>query len=108
MHQNGKATDWPEGFEAWIRAHRFTEVEDLLLWDCSVMCECFEAGLARWMERSGRVNTSELRRDEWKHVRIVANEMALQRHGRTFNMKAIRWGCKLAERLEGAFYLARS
>lgn len=107
MHQKTKATGWPEGFESWIRAHRLTDAEELLLWDCSMMCECLEAGLARWMEREGRVNSSEIRRDEWNQVRNMADEIALELHGRPLSMKAIRWGCGLAERLERRF-LGRS
>lgn len=103
MARTRKPTDWPEGFEAYTRAHRFTDLEELLLWDCSLMHECFEEALARWKDREGWVNASEMRSDEWKMVRIMADEIALERHGRPLSMRAIRWGCRLAERLEWRF-----
>ncbi len=106
MSHGKKTTGWPEGFEEYIRQRQFTDMENLLLWDCAVMCECFEEALARWIGLEGAVPEAEMRSDEWKAIRGIADEISIDRHGRPLSMNAIRWGCRLAKRLE-QYFLAR-
>lgn len=103
MVRRRKPTGWPEGFEAYIRCRAFRDIEELLLWDCASMVECFEAAEARWRERVGWSEGKKMRSDEWKKVLIVADEIAIERMGRPLSMNAIRWGCRLAGRLERVF-----
>ena len=100
MSDGKKRTGWAEGFENYIRQRQFTDMENLVLWDCAVMCECFEEALARWKELTGEVPEAEMRSDAWKAVRSIADEISLHRWGRPLCMNAIRWGCQLTERLE--------
>jgi hypothetical protein len=55
MSRKKKTTGWPEGFEKYIRGRRFTNMENLFLWEGAVMCECFEKALARWKGLEGSV-----------------------------------------------------
>lgn len=103
MNRRKKTTDWPEGFEDYILGREFSDIEELLLWDCTCMCECFEEALARWKEREGWVEPSLMRSEEWKAVRVIADEISMDRCGAPLRMNAIRWGCRLAERLESRF-----
>ena len=79
MIQSKRTTGWPDGFEAYVRGRRFTDVEVLLLWDCASMVKCWEEALARWMEREGWVQRAEMRCDEWKVVHELADEVARAR-----------------------------
>jgi len=78
MNRRERTTDWPEGFEAYVRGRRFTDVEELLLWDCACMIECFEEAQARWKEREGWVQQAEMRSEGWKAVRTLADEASLK------------------------------
>jgi hypothetical protein len=100
MNRRKKATGCPEGFEEYIRERQFTDMEDLLLWDCAVMCECFDEALARWKGLEGSVAEAEIRSDAWKVVHGIADEISIDRHGRHLSMNATRWGRRLAERME--------
>jgi hypothetical protein len=77
MTRRKKTTGWPEGFEEYIRQREFTDMENLVLWDCSVMCECFEEALARWKALEGSVTEAEMRSDEWKAVRGIADQISM-------------------------------
>jgi len=103
MIHRKRTTGWPEGFEAYIRGRRFTDVEELLLWDCACMVECWEEALVRWKEREGRGQLAEMRSGEWNQVRMLADEVSCERMGSPLRMNAIRWGCRLAKRLEDQF-----
>jgi hypothetical protein len=103
MVRRRKPTGWPDGFEAYIRGREFRDIEELLLWDCASMVECFEAAEAKWRERQGWPEGKMMRSDEWKQVRMVADEIAMERMGRPLSMKAIRWGFRLAEKLVNGF-----
>jgi hypothetical protein len=103
MNRRKKTTEWPERFEAYIRGREFTDMESLLLWDCACMCECFEEALRRWMEREGLAEPSSMCQEEWKAVRVIADQISMDRCGAPLRMHAIRWGCRLAERLERRF-----
>ena len=102
MKKPEKTTGWPEGFEAYIRSRRFTDVEELLLWDCSSMNECLQEALKAWLEQSG-MDQASMRAEEWKVVRIKADQISMDRCGAPLRMKAIRWGCRLAGELEARF-----
>jgi hypothetical protein len=106
MRGRKKTTEWPEGFEAYIRCRQFTDVEELLLWDCANMFESFQEALARWEALGGRVHQVQMRAEEWKAVRGLADEISMERFGAPLRMHAIRWGCALARRLEQR-YLVR-
>ncbi|GEM_PF-4543725 len=103
MSRRKKTTGWPEGFEAYIRCRQFTDIEELLLWDCANMYECFQLALASWKDREGAVVVAEMRSEEWRAVRGLANEISIERFGGPLRMHAIRWGCTLALRLEQRF-----
>jgi hypothetical protein len=105
MNRRKRTTDWPEGFEAYIRGRIFTDVEELLLWDCACMVECWEEALARWKKREGRGQPAEMRSGEWNQVRLLADEVSCERMGSPLRMNAIRWGCRLAKRLEEQYIL---
>jgi len=103
MKKCEKTTGWPEGFEAYIRGRSFTDMEELLLWDCSSMHECLQEALNGWLDQSGMDQTS-MRAEEWREVRIKADQISMEMYGAPLRMKAIRWGCRLAGQLERAFW----
>ena len=103
MSRRKRTTDWLAGFEAYIRGRQFTDVEELLLWDCACMCCCWDEALARWKEREGWGQLAEMRSGEWNQVRMLADEVSCERMGSPLHMNAIRWGCRLAKRLEDQF-----
>ena len=105
MNRSVKATGWPEGFQADIRSREFTDMEELILWDCACMCECFQEALATWMDRTGRTRDSGMQSEEWKAVLAIAGEISMERWGSPLRMNAIRWGCRLAERLQRKFVM---
>jgi hypothetical protein len=108
MSKRKRTTDWPEGFEIYIRGRRFTDIEELLLWDCACMVECWEEALARWNQGQGRGQPAEMRSGEWKNVRVIADEISRERWGAPLRMHAIRWGCRLAKRLEGHYLIGKT
>jgi hypothetical protein len=64
MIRRKRTTDWPEGYVANIRGRRFTGLEELLLWDRAVMCECFEEVLAIRKEWEGWLRPTKMRFNE--------------------------------------------
>lgn len=106
MSRRKKTTDWPEGFEAYIRGCQFTDMEELLLWDCANMFESFQDSLARWREIEGTVHVAEMRSKEWMAIRVIADEISMERSGAPLRMHDIRWGCTLARKVEQR-YLVR-
>jgi len=106
MSRRKKTTDWPEGFEAYIRGRQFTDMEGLLIWDCANMFESFQEALTRSTDLVDAVPERDMRAEEWRAVRHLADEISMERSGAPLRMHAIRWGCTLARRVEQR-YLAK-
>ena len=54
---------------------------------------------------TGRTRDSGMQSEEWKAVLAIADEISKERWGSPLRMNAIRWGCRLAERLQRKFVM---